>query len=150
MYIYIWHTLSHSWKINQLISQLISIVEIINSIFVFSRVFLIWALLHTTGYQERKEKNPLKDEQHGLHQKPGVNSFYIAISLKQQSVDKHVALLRRIILVRIQAVFLLTPYYFVFSEEAANTNCIAHRYVEINKNGEHLYLLYRLHRWHNG
>ena len=50
--------------------------------------------------------------------------FYIAIPLRQQSVDKHVALLRRIILVRIQAVFLLTPYYFVFSGEAANTNCI--------------------------
>jgi len=45
--------------------------------------------------------------------------FYIASSLKQQSVDKHVVLLRRIILVRIQAVFLHTLYYFVLSGEGS-------------------------------
>ena len=48
--------------------------------------------------------------------------FYSASSLKQNSTGRHIALLRHIILVPSQPVFALTPYCYVLSEEATNTN----------------------------
>ena len=50
--------------------------------------------------------------------------LYSASSLKQQSVDGHVAPLALIILIPIQPVFALTPWSSMFSEEARSTNFI--------------------------
>jgi len=41
--------------------------------------------------------------------------------MKQHSTRRHVALLRHIILIPSQLVIDLTPYCYVFSEEATNT-----------------------------
>jgi len=48
--------------------------------------------------------------------------FYSAISLKQQSVGRHVTPLEHIILITSQPVFALTPYSYMFSGEAAHTS----------------------------
>ena len=50
--------------------------------------------------------------------------FYSASSLKQQSAERHVALLGHIILIPSQPVFSLSPQCCVLSGEAANTNLI--------------------------
>jgi hypothetical protein len=50
--------------------------------------------------------------------------FYSAISLKQQSADRHVAPLGHIILIPIQPVFVLTPCCFVRIEEAKHSYII--------------------------
>ena len=50
--------------------------------------------------------------------------FYSASSLKQQSVDRHVAPLGHIILIPSQPVFTLSPYCCMFSGEAKYTNFI--------------------------
>jgi hypothetical protein len=49
---------------------------------------------------------------------------YGAISLKQQSVDRHVSPLGHIILIPNQPVFVLSLYCCVLSREATNTNFI--------------------------
>ena len=51
-------------------------------------------------------------------------NFYSASSLKQQSVERHVALLGHIILIPSQPVFALSPQCCVLSGEATNTNVI--------------------------
>jgi hypothetical protein len=50
--------------------------------------------------------------------------FNSAISLKQQSADRHVAPLRNIILIPSQRVFALAPECCLLSGEATNTNFI--------------------------
>jgi hypothetical protein len=50
--------------------------------------------------------------------------FYAASSLKQQSMDGHVASLAHIILISSQSVFALIPYCCMLSREATNTNFI--------------------------
>ena len=50
--------------------------------------------------------------------------FNSAMSLKQQSEDRHVAPLGHMILIPSQSVFALTPWCCVLSEEATNTNFI--------------------------
>ena len=50
-------------------------------------------------------------------------NFYIASSLKKQATSWHITLLRHIILILRQPVFILTPLCYVLSGEAANTNC---------------------------
>jgi len=50
--------------------------------------------------------------------------FYSASSLKQQSADRHVAILGHIILIPSQPVFALSPKCCVLSGEATNTNFI--------------------------
>ena len=50
--------------------------------------------------------------------------IYSLSSLKQQSLDQHVAQLGRIILIQSQPVFALSPYCCVLSGEATNTNLI--------------------------
>ena len=53
-----------------------------------------------------------------------VEFFHIASSLKQQSMDRHVAQLGHIILIPSQPVFALSPKCCVLSGEATNTNFI--------------------------
>jgi hypothetical protein len=50
--------------------------------------------------------------------------FYSASSLKQQSVDRHAALLGHIILIPIQPVFAPSRQRCVLSGEATNTNFV--------------------------
>jgi hypothetical protein len=50
--------------------------------------------------------------------------LYSASALKQQSVDRHVAPLGHIILILSQLVFPLSPYCYMLSREATNTNII--------------------------
>jgi len=51
-------------------------------------------------------------------------NLYSGGSLRQQSIGRHVAPLRHMILVLILPVFTLTPYGCMLSREAGNTNFI--------------------------
>ena len=88
-------------------------------------------ILHMTIWMRRVEKVPLRNfsaiswwEQVNFQWDDDEVGFYRAISLQQQSSDRHVAPPRHIILIPSQPVFALSPKYCILSWEATNTNFI--------------------------